>query len=78
LERRRRTLQGTWKRLNDHPIHAMVSDHPGAEVRLNPERAAYTDIPNKALQYVWNACGTDHEIGRSRDMSAALRCIEFR
>jgi hypothetical protein len=48
-----------------------------ADVRLALKTLRFVGIPADAIRYFWESCGTENEIGRSQNMSAALRWIEL-
>lgn len=49
----------------------------GADVRLALKALRFVGIPNEAIRYFWQSCQTEHEIGRSHSMNAALNRIEL-
>jgi hypothetical protein len=49
----------------------------GADVRLALKALRFVGVPAEAIRYFWETCQTDNEIGRSQNMSAALRRIEL-
>lgn len=49
----------------------------GADVRLALKALRFVGVPAEAIRYFWDACQSDNEIGRSQNMSAALRRIEL-
>jgi len=49
----------------------------GADVRLALKALRFVGVPAEAIRYFWESCQSDNEIGRSQNMSAALRRIEF-
>lgn len=49
----------------------------GADVRLALKALRFVGVPTEAIRYFWDACQSDNEIGRSQNMSAALRRIEL-
>ncbi|WP_164857143.1 hypothetical protein [Sphingomonas crocodyli] len=55
---------------------AKAGQQDGADVRLALRVLRLFGIPQSDLRYFWDACTTEHEIGRSQNMSAAMRRIE--
>lgn len=49
----------------------------GADVRRALKTLRFVVIPSDAIRYFWESCGTENEIGRSQNMSAAFRRIEL-
>jgi hypothetical protein len=49
----------------------------GADVRLALKALRFVGIPAEAIRYFWDSCQSENEIGRSQNMSAALRRIEM-
>ena len=49
----------------------------GADVRLALKALRFVGIPAEAIRYFWESCQSENEIGRSQNMSAALRRIEL-
>lgn len=49
----------------------------GADVRLALKALRFVGVPNEAIRYFWQSCQTEHEIGRSQSMKAALNRIEL-
>jgi hypothetical protein len=49
----------------------------GADVRLALKALRFVGVPAEAVRYFWESCQSENEIGRSQNMSAALRRIEL-
>ena len=49
----------------------------GADVRLALKALRFVGVPAEAIRYFWESCQSENEIGRSQNMSAALRRIEL-
>jgi hypothetical protein len=49
----------------------------GADVRLALKALRFVGVPAEAIRYFWDSCQAENEIGRSQNMSAALRRIEL-
>ena len=49
----------------------------GADVRLALKALRFVGIPTEAIRYFWESCQSENDIGRSQNMSAALRRIEL-
>lgn len=49
----------------------------GADVRLALKALRFVGVPAEAIRYFWESCQCENDIGRSQNMSAALRRIEL-
>lgn len=47
----------------------------GPDVRLALRVLRFMGIPNEVIRFFWESCATEHEIGRSQNMSAAFNRI---
>lgn len=53
------------------------SKQVGPDVRLALKTLRFCDLPNEALRYFCESCQTEHDIGRSQSMNAALNRIQL-
>lgn len=49
----------------------------GSDARLALKALRFVGVPVEAIRYFWTACDSEHDIGRSQNMSAALSRIRL-